>query len=82
HENKFGGGRDTAKRMDNQCKDSENLEPVGNHCHIGSQLTELQPIKEAVKIMADLVRNSKAIKIELSFIDIGGGLGIIYKDEK
>ncbi|MCG3681148.1 diaminopimelate decarboxylase [Aliarcobacter butzleri] len=82
HENKFGVDIDTAKRMYIQCKNSEFLEPVGIHCHIGSQLTELQPIKEAVKIVADLVKNLKAIKIELSFIDIGGGLGIIYKDEK
>ncbi|MCR1816166.1 diaminopimelate decarboxylase [Aliarcobacter butzleri] len=82
HENKFGVDINTAKRMYIQCKNSDFLDPVGIHCHIGSQLTELQPIKEAVKIVADLVRNLKAIKIELSFIDIGGGLGIIYKDEK
>lgn len=82
HENKFGVDIDTAKRMYIQCKNSDFLDPVGIHCHIGSQLTELQPIKEAVKIVADLVRNLKAIKIELSFIDIGGGLGIIYKNEK
>ncbi|MFX4209888.1 diaminopimelate decarboxylase [Aliarcobacter butzleri] len=82
HENKFGVDIDTAKRMYIQCKNSDFLDSVGIHCHIGSQLTKLQPIKEAVKIVADLVRNLKAIKIELSFIDIGGGLGIIYKDEK
>ena len=51
------------------------------HCHIGSQLTQLQPIKESVKIVADLIRNLKAIKIELSFMDIGGGLGIVYDNE-
>ena len=82
HENKFGVDIDTAKRMYIQCKNSENLEPTGIHCHIGSQLTQLQPIKESVSIVADLVRNLKAIKIELSFMDIGGGLGIVYKDEK
>ena len=82
HENKFGVDIDTAKRMYIQCNNSENLEPIGIHCHIGSQLTQLEPIKEAVKIIADLVRNLKAIKIELSFMDIGGGLGIVYDDEK
>ncbi|QKF72430.1 diaminopimelate decarboxylase [Aliarcobacter faecis] len=82
HENKFGVDIDTAKRMYIQCKNSEFLEPTGIHCHIGSQLTQLQPIKDAVKIVADLVRNLKAIKIELSFMDVGGGLGIVYKDEK
>ncbi len=81
HENKFGVDIDTAKRMYIQCKNSENLEPIGIHCHIGSQLTELEPIKEAINIVANLVRNLKAIKIELSFFDVGGGLGIVYKDE-
>ncbi|MCT7524138.1 diaminopimelate decarboxylase [Aliarcobacter cryaerophilus] len=82
HENKFGVDIDTAKRMYIQCKNSESLEPTGIHCHIGSQLTQLQPIKDAVKIVADLVKNLKAIKIELSFFNVGGGLGIVYKDEK
>lgn len=82
HENKFGVDIDTAKRMYIQCKNSDFLEPTGIHCHIGSQLTQLEPIKEAVNIVANLVRNLKAIKIELSFMDVGGGLGIIYKDEK
>ncbi|AXX85602.1 diaminopimelate decarboxylase [Aliarcobacter skirrowii] len=82
HENKFGVDIDTAKRMYIQCKNSDFLEPTGIHCHIGSQLTQLQPIKDAVKIVADLVRNLKAIKIELSFMDVGGGLGIIYDEEK
>ena len=82
HENKFGVDIDTAKRMFIQCKNSENLEPVGIHCHIGSQLTQLEPIKESVKIVADLIRNLKAINIELSFMDIGGGLAIVYEDEK
>src|SRR5574344_1308776 len=81
HENKFGVDIDTAKRMYIQCKNSEFLEPTGIHCHIDSQLTQLQPIKDAIKIVADLVRNLKAIKIELSFMDVGGGLGIVYKDE-
>ena len=81
HENKFGVDIDTAKRMYIQCKNSESLEPTGIHCHIGSQLTELEPIKESVKIIADLVRNLAAIKIELSFMDVGGGLGIIYDGE-
>ena len=81
HENKFGVDIDTAKRMYIQCKNSPSLEPVGMHCHIGSQLTQLQPIKESVKIVADLIRNLKAIKIELSFMDIGGGLGIVYDNE-
>lgn len=83
HENKFGVDIDTAKRMYILSKNDENIDPIGIHCHIGSQLTELAPIKEAVNIVADLVRNIKsALKIELSFFDVGGGLGIVYDDEK
>lgn len=82
HENKFGVDINTAKRMYITAKNSENLDPLGIHCHIGSQLTELAPIKEAVNIVADLVRNIKsALKIELKFFDVGGGLGIVYDDE-
>ena len=82
HENKFGVDIDTAKRMYIFSKNNENIDPIGIHCHIGSQLTELEPIKESVNIVADLVRNIKsALKIELSFFDVGGGLGIVYDDE-
>ena len=82
HENKFGVDINTAKRMYITAKNSKNLDPIGIHCHIGSQLTELAPIKEAVNIVADLVRNIKsALKIELKFFDVGGGLGIVYDDE-
>jgi diaminopimelate decarboxylase len=81
HENKFGVDIDTAKRMYIKCKNSEHLDAVGIHCHIGSQLTQLEPIKESIKIVADLVRNLKAINMEISFFDVGGGLGIVYDNE-
>ena len=82
HENKFGVDIGTAKRMYIMAKNSEFLDPIGIHCHIGSQLTQLEPIKEAVNLVADLVRNlHSALKIELKFFDVGGGLGIVYDDE-
>ncbi|OQX73329.1 MAG: diaminopimelate decarboxylase [Campylobacteraceae bacterium 4484_4] len=81
-ENKFGVSIDTAKRMYIGAKNSPHLEPVGIHFHIGSQLTQLQPIKEASAIVADLVRNLKALEIDLKFFDIGGGIGIRYSDEE
>lgn len=81
HDNKFGVDLDTAKRMYIRSKNSENLDPVGIHFHIGSQLTELEPIREAAVIVADLVRSLQALKIDLKFFDAGGGLGVRYKDE-
>jgi len=81
HDNKFGVDLSTAKRMYIMANNSEHLDPVGIHFHIGSQLTELEPIREASEIVADLVRSLQAIDIELKFFDIGGGLGIKYNNE-
>jgi diaminopimelate decarboxylase len=81
HDNKFGVEIDTAKRMYIRANNSEHLDPVGIHFHIGSQLTELKPIYESAEIVADMVRSLQNIKIELKFFDIGGGLGVKYKDE-
>jgi len=80
-ENKFGVDIEVAKEMYIYSKKSNYLNPVGIHFHIGSQLTELEPIKEASEIVASLVRSLKAINIDIKFFDIGGGLGVKYKDE-
>ena len=82
HDNKFGVEIETAKRMYIQAKNAAFLDPVGIHFHIGSQLTELEPIREASIIVADLVRSLAAIKVELKFFDVGGGLGVRYRDEE
>ncbi|MCF6200724.1 MAG: diaminopimelate decarboxylase [Hydrogenimonas sp.] len=82
HENKFGVDIETAKRMYIKANNSKSLYPVGIHFHMGPQLTELDPIREASQIVADLVRSLKAIKIDIRFFDVGGGLGIVYDDEK
>lgn len=81
HDNKFGVEIDAAKRMYIQAKNSDHLDPVGIHFHIGSQLTELEPIYEAAVIVADLLRSLNAIDIEIKFFDIGGGLGVRYDNE-
>lgn len=81
HDNKFGVEIDAAKRMYIYAKNSQNLDPVGIHFHIGSQLTELDPIYEAAVIVADLLRSLLAIDVEIKFFDIGGGLGVRYNDE-
>ena len=81
HDNKFGVDLTTAKRMYIKANNSENLDPVGIHFHIGSQLTELKPIYESAEIVADLVRSLEKINIELKFFDVGGGLGIQYDNE-
>ena len=82
HENNFGVDLDTAKRIYIKAKNSDFLDPIGIHSHIGSQLTELQPIKEAAQIVANLAKNLIALDIELKFFDVGGGIGIKYDNEK
>jgi len=81
HENKFGVEIDMAKRMYIYANKSEFLNPIGIHFHIGSQLTKLDPIRESAQIVADLVRSLKAIKIDIKFFDVGGGIGVVYDDE-
>ncbi len=81
HENKFGVEINMAKRMYIYANKSEFLNPVGIHFHIGSQLTKLEPIRESAQIVADLVRSLKAIKIDIKFFDVGGGIGVVYDDE-
>jgi diaminopimelate decarboxylase len=82
HENKFGVEIDMAKRMYIYAKKSLFLNPVGIHFHIGSQLTNLDPIRESCNIVADLVRSLNAIGIEIKFFDVGGGIGVVYDNEK
>lgn len=82
NENKFGVDAETAKRMYIHAKNSNSLEPTGIHFHIGSQLTSLSPIIDAAKIVSELLRELRALEIDIKFFDVGGGLGIIYNDEK
>jgi diaminopimelate decarboxylase len=82
HENKFGVDIETAKKLYIYSHNSKFLNPVGIHFHIGSQLTELEPIREASEKIANFVRNLKVIDIKLKFFDVGGGLGVVYDNEK
>ena len=81
HENKFGVDIESAKRMYIYAKRSGYLNPIGVHFHIGSQLTDISPIKEACEIVADLVTSLRAIDIDIKFFDVGGGVGVLYNDE-
>lgn len=80
-ENKFGIEIQEAKGLYLHAHKSEFLEPIGIHFHIGSQLTKLQPIYESAQKIAKLVHSLLALKIDIKFFDIGGGLGITYSDE-
>ena len=59
-----------------------NIEIVGIHKHIGSQITEVSPFVSAMERILDLVKKLKESGIDIKYIDAGGGLGIRYKDEE
>lgn len=81
HENKFGVDITQAKAMYIHAKNSQYLEPVGIHFHIGSQLSELEPIIQAATKIAELAKSLLALNIDLKFFDVGGGIGIRYDNE-
>jgi diaminopimelate decarboxylase len=60
----------------------ENINLAGVHCHIGSQIFELEPYEDAVEVMLELVRNTKeSIGYLIKEVDFGGGFGIYYTAE-
>ncbi|KGT36780.1 diaminopimelate decarboxylase, partial [Campylobacter fetus] len=63
--NKFGVGIEKARKMYLYAHKSEFLDPVGIHFHIGSQLTDLKPVIEAANIVSDLLRELKALDIDI-----------------
>ncbi|MCE3039967.1 diaminopimelate decarboxylase [Helicobacter anatolicus] len=81
-ENKFGVDIQEAKQMYLYAHKSLTLKPIGVHFHIGSQLTELDPIIQSTQKIADFARSLVAIGIDLKFFDVGGGIGIRYENEK
>jgi diaminopimelate decarboxylase len=80
-QNKFGIPIHHARSLYRQAAESPNIEVVGVDCHIGSQLTDLSPIADALDRVLDLVDALSESGIRLSHIDIGGGVGIRYRDE-
>ncbi len=80
-ENKFGISIDGAKEVYLYAKSLKNLAIKGVDCHIGSQLTEVAPFLDALDRVLILVDELSSVGIELSHIDVGGGLGVCYQDE-
>jgi len=80
-ENKFGIAYADAPRLYRAAAALPNLRVVGVDCHIGSQLTEAAPFAEALDKVLDLVDRLAADGIALHHIDLGGGLGVRYRDE-
>ena len=81
-ENKFGVSIDVAERVYARAAELPNLNVVGVDCHIGSQLTQLEPFLDALERLLALVDRLAARGITIKHLDLGGGLGVRYRDEE
>lgn len=80
-ENKFGVSADDALELYCRAEDHACIDVQGIDCHIGSQLTDIEPYRDALLRLLTLVDALSARGIALSHIDVGGGQGIRYRDE-
>jgi diaminopimelate decarboxylase len=76
--NKFGVPIDLAPDLFRQMQRREGLQPVGVHVHIGSQITELEPLGRAAEAVVLLARALVADGVTIEHLDFGGGVGIAY----
>lgn len=81
-ENKFGVSVQQAREVYRLAKTLPNVKITGMDCHIGSQLTELQPFLDATDRLIVLMEQLKEDGIELRHLDLGGGLGVPYNGEE
>ena len=80
-DNKFGITHEDALAVYEQAANLPHIEIVGIDCHIGSQLTEVEPFVAALDKVIELIHSLREKGIELRHIDLGGGLGVRYIDE-
>ncbi|UXN36702.1 diaminopimelate decarboxylase [Avibacterium paragallinarum] len=81
-ENKFGVSVDEAREVYRIASQLPHIKITGMDCHIGSQLTEIQPFLDATDRLIVLMKQLEQDGIELTHLDLGGGLGVTYKDEE
>lgn len=82
-DSKFGFALETGEAMDcvKRCAKAENINLVGLHCHIGSQIFDVDPFVHAADVMMKFIADIKAeTGIVISELDLGGGFGIKYVD--
>jgi diaminopimelate decarboxylase len=80
-QNKFGVAQEDAERLYRRAASLPAIDVVGIGCHIGSQLTDAAPLVEAATRIAALAARLAQTGIRLAHIDLGGGIGIRYRDE-
>ena len=78
-ENKFGVPFEDARELYARAAKLKGIKISGIHMHIGSQITDLAPFRDAFALLRELARDLKADGIQLEHLDIGGGLGVPYR---
>ncbi len=81
-ENKFGVTADEALRVYQRAAALNHVQVVGMDCHIGSQLTEISPFIDALHRLLALIDTLAELGIAIRHLDLGGGLGVRYRDEQ
>src|SRR5262249_25595085 len=81
-DSKFGVDAAEASAMYLRARKDKGLKAVGIHSHIGSQITQIEPYRKAMAALLDLVAALASQGQGLRFLDIGGGLGVKYENEK
>ncbi|PHS72928.1 MAG: diaminopimelate decarboxylase [Cycloclasticus sp.] len=81
-ENKFGLAIETAFAEYQRANQLPHLNVVGLDCHIGSQLTDVKPFVDALDCVLSLLERLKIVGVDIQHLDLGGGLGIRYRDEQ
>lgn len=81
-DNKFGVDIDEAPALYQRAAELPHVEVLGVDCHIGSQLTSLAPFEDALHRVLKLVDKLSAQGIAIRHLDLGGGLGVRYRDEQ
>lgn len=80
-DNKFGIAFDRAPEVYKFAQSLPNLNVQGIDCHIGSQLTDIEPFIDATDRLLTLIDDLKSQGIDIRHLDVGGGLGVVYRDE-
>ncbi|SHF55135.1 diaminopimelate decarboxylase [Desulfacinum infernum DSM 9756] len=80
--NKFGVAMDEALESYRRAAELPSVDVVGVDCHIGSQLTEVQPFVDALRRLRALIDRLAELGLETRYLDLGGGLGITYDREQ
>ena len=80
--NKFGLDIEHSLEAYKMTADLEHIEPIGMDCHIGSQLTNIDPFLEALEKLLNFYEKLKDLGMDIKYLDLGGGLGIPYDEEE